>query len=111
MNTQTHSKSLVLPIDERINLRKTKTLSVSSVLTKKRKFLRALAIWTWIVAVLLSILFHFALRNDLAGMDWLAGLLLGMVLLGWIVTAYYYRVTGKPVPSLTQGDRYDKKYL
>jgi type VI protein secretion system component VasK len=108
MNTQTHSKSMVLPIDERVSDRKAKNLSVPSVLVQKRKLLQALTIWTWMIAVLLSVLFYFALRYDLVGMDWLAGLLLGMVFLGWIVTGYYYRVTDKPSRSLNQEDRYDK---
>jgi hypothetical protein len=96
MSTKTYSKSLVLPIDKRRTTRKIQIRSKSSARTKKLLFLRALAICIWIMAVLLSILFYFALRKDLVGIEWLAGLLLGMVILGWIVIAYYYRAADKP---------------
>jgi hypothetical protein len=93
MNTQTHSKSLVLLTEQRRGDRNAKTISAFSARTRKRKSLLAVSIGTWILTALLSIVFYVSLRNDLAGIDWLAVLLLGMVVLDWIITAYYFHVT------------------
>jgi hypothetical protein len=108
MNVKTHSKVVRFPIAGRIIDRKTHARPIRSV-EAFRKFLLNLTVCTWIVAVLSFILFYVAVRTDLAGTDWLAGLLLGMLILGWIMTAYYLHETMKPVHPPVQGDRHDKQ--
>jgi Na+/melibiose symporter-like transporter len=108
MNTQTRSKSLILPIDKRKADRKVKTCSISVIQAKKSKFLFTLTVFTWIVAVFLSIGFFFAVRKNLAQADLLACILLGTVFLGWILFAWHFRSVNKPVQPTGQGDRHEK---
>jgi len=71
--------------------------STQSIPTGRIKFLFTLTVWNWIVSGLIAILFYLAVGNHLAGTDWLAILLLGVVFLGWIITAYYYCEGSKPI--------------
>ena len=105
MNTQTHSKSLLLTIDKRKADRKVQTGFTSIIQAKKSKLLFALTVLSWIVAVFLSIGFFFAVRKNLAQADLLACLLLGTVFLGWILFAWHFRSVNKPVQPTGQGDR------
>ena len=66
----------------------------SGARSKHIVFIRSLTFTTWIVTVFLSLLFYMAVRMNLTGIGWLAGLLLGMLLLGWIMVVYYYHLTG-----------------
>jgi hypothetical protein len=108
MNTQTHSKSLVLPIDKRKVDRKVKTCSSSVIQAKKSKILFTLTVLTWIVAVFLSIAFYVAVRKNLAQADLLACILVGTVFLGWILFAWHFRSVNNPVQPTGQGGRYEK---
>jgi cobalamin synthase len=74
----------------------------------KRKFLLALTIWTWITAALLSVLFFLGVHSLMEGLDWLAGLLLGMIVFGWVVTLSYIRALNQPIQGV-KGDRYGMK--
>jgi hypothetical protein len=65
--------------------------------TKQSKFLVALAIGTWIVAVSLSIWFYFDMRNDFSGKEWLGSPLFGLSLLAVLMTAYYYVARNKAI--------------
>jgi len=105
MNTQTRSKSIILPIDKRKADRKVQTGSTSVIQAKKSKLLFALTVLSWIVAVFLSIGFFFAVRKNLAQADLLACILLGTVFLGWILFAWHFRSVNKPVQPTGQGDR------
>ena len=107
MNTQTHSKSLLLTIDKRKADRKVQTGFTSIIQAKKSKLLFALTVLSWIVAVFLSIGFFFAVRKNLAQADLLACLLLGTVFLGWILFAWHFRSVNKPVQPTGQGDRHE----
>jgi fatty acid desaturase len=108
MNKQARSKSLVFPIGERKTGRRAQTGNITFVQAKKSKFLFALTVLSWIVAVFLAIAFYVAVRNALAESDWLACLLLGTVFLGWILFAWHFRSVNKPVQPTGQGDRHEK---
>jgi hypothetical protein len=103
MNTQTCSKSLVLPIGKRERDRKAKCFSASFVRAEKSKFLFTLTVLTWIVAAFVAIVFTFAVRNVPAEADWLACLLLGTLFLGWIMVA---RLIDAPLSG--QGEQHEK---
>jgi hypothetical protein len=108
MNTQTHSKPLILPVGKWNNDRKFQIDSTAFFQAKKSKLLFALTVLSWIVAVFLAIAFYVAVRNALAESDWLAGILLGTVFLGWILFAWHFRSVNKPVQPTGQGDRHEK---
>jgi hypothetical protein len=97
MSTQVRSKTLVIPIDTRKNEKKGK-------IQRYCKFLLALTVWAWTTAVLCSILFLYGVRNQLDGMEWLGGLLLGLVGLGWVATLQYIKVANQPKQNVRQGD-------
>lgn len=102
-------KSLALPMDRRIKDKKILTRPMPSVEVRKRKLLLVLTIWTWIVAAFVSIAFYVAVCNNQMGTESLAGLLLGMIIFGWIMVARYFRATIKFVQSTEQGDQYGKQ--
>jgi type VI protein secretion system component VasK len=110
MNTQTHSKSLILPIDKRKVDRNVKICSSSVIQAKKCKFLFTLTVLTWIVAVFLAIAFYVAVRKNLALADLLACILLGMVFLGWIILASYFRAAGTTARSTGKRERNDQHH-
>jgi len=61
-------------------------------------------VWAWMITVLVSTVFYFAVRNNQAGIDWLAGLLLGLGVLDWILVAHYFRMANKPIRSAEKGE-------
>jgi hypothetical protein len=107
MSTQVRSKSLVIPINPRKTGGKVLTSSTLFVKSKKREFLLALTLLTWIVAAFAAIAFFFAVRKNLAQADWLACILVGTVLLGWILFAWHFRSVNKPVQPTGQGNRHE----
>jgi hypothetical protein len=107
MVTQTHSKSLILPIGKRKTDRNIQASSTLSVQAKKGKFLLALTVSTWIVGVFVSIGFYFSVRKNLAQADLLACILMGTVFLGWILFAWHFRSVNKPAQPTGQGGRHE----
>lgn len=107
MNTQTRSKPLILSIDKRKGDRKVQAISTSVVQAKKSKLLFELTVFSWIVAVFLSIGFFLAVRANLAQADLLAYILLGTIFSGWILFAWHFRSVNKPVQSPGQGKRHE----
>lgn len=65
----------------------------SGARSSHKHIIRALSIATWIIAVFLSLLFYLAVRLDYGKIDWLAILLLGMIILGWMMVVYYYHIS------------------
>ncbi len=107
MNTQARPKSMAFPINKRIRGRNDQTSSSVFVHIKKCKFLLALTVLTWIVAAFVSVAFYIDVRSNRAEADWLACILMGMVFLGWIMLASYFRAAGKPIRSTGKRERND----
>jgi hypothetical protein len=82
MSTQVRSRSLDFPIGKKKSDRKVQADSTSLVQSKKKKFLFAFTVFTWIAAAFLFIGFYFAVHTSMAEADWLTGILLGTIVLG-----------------------------
>jgi uncharacterized membrane protein (DUF485 family) len=108
MRAQARPKSLVLPLVEKKTGWKAQTgNNIPFVQTKKSRFLLALTSLTWIFAAFVSIAFYIAVRSNRAETEWLAALLLGMLILGWIMVALYFREGNKPVQPTGRGDLHE----
>ncbi|HSB89213.1 MAG TPA: hypothetical protein VLD63_04200 [Anaerolineales bacterium] len=65
------------------------TRSKAPVQSPTSRFLLALTLGTWILAVSVSVWFWFSPYNDLSGLEWLGSPLLGMGALAILMTAYH----------------------
>jgi lipopolysaccharide export LptBFGC system permease protein LptF len=108
MKTQTLPGSMVFPNDGRKTDIKAQPYSVSFDQAKKKKILLTLTVWIWILAVIAFSAFYVAVRSNRPGTDLLAGICLGMVILGWIIVARCFKLANKQVQRTEKGRRYEK---
>jgi hypothetical protein len=105
MHTQTQSGLVVLPTGRKRNSEEAGNLLFPALQARERKVLLTLTILAWMMTVLSAFLFYAAVRNDWIVADWLAGLLLGMIVLDWVVTINYFSVLNRHVgPTLKRGE-------